>query len=103
MDKERWQELSLSEQIGNIGAEISRARHWEEKDDNESRDKALQRAFELLSLTLADKRWHLRLRELARLYEILCDVFTGASVYNTHLQMLENYLLPFAFAARRGK
>lgn len=103
MDKEHWQKLSLVEQLGNIGAEISRARHWEEKGDVESRAKAIERALDLLSLTIADKRWRLRLKEPARLYEILCDVFAGKNTYNVRLQMLENYLSPFAFAARRDK
>ena len=41
--KNRWSKFTFAEQMGHIASEISRARHWEEKKDFISRDKALER------------------------------------------------------------
>lgn len=97
----RWQELSLAEQMGNIGAEVSRVIHWHEKGDQESKEKALWRALELLDLTISDKRWQGRLLELCRLREIICDLFIGNNTYKTSPKSLQNYFLFFALAARK--
>lgn len=70
---ERWQELSLLEQLGNIGSEVSRALKWEGKDEK-TFNGAVDRALELFDLTLQDARWRgARLREIARAREVFCD------------------------------
>jgi hypothetical protein len=51
-----WQKLRLAEQMGNIGSEVARVIHWQEAGDDIEKEKALQRALELLDLTLADPR-----------------------------------------------
>lgn len=99
--KGRWQKLTLSEQLANIGAEISRANHWEKEKDIKNKKAALERALELCSLTLADKRWRSRLKEIARLKEVICDIYQDAGFYNVSLKALEDYCLPFALVARR--
>jgi hypothetical protein len=33
VSKERWQALTLAEQLGNIGSEVGRAAKWQGKDD----------------------------------------------------------------------
>lgn len=97
----RWQGFSLAEQLGNIGSEISRARHWEESLDYINREKALERALELLDLTVADKRWQSRLRELTRLREIIDDLIAKTKIYNISLKDLEKFCLGFAMVARK--
>ena len=56
MKLERWQTFSKSRQLLFIGSELERARVWQY--DNENNYKiALERAMELVDLTLQDKKW----------------------------------------------
>lgn len=90
----RWYQLSLAEQLANIGSEVGRAAKWQGKDERNF-DGAVDRALELLDLTLEDLRWRNRLPELGRLREIFCDGVLGGKEYNTKLSDLENYFYPF--------
>lgn len=99
----RWHELSLVEQLGNIGSEIHRAVMFKEKD-NTRYSSACDRALELMDLTLADARWAgLRLRELARAREMICDAMLGGEGYGTTFEYLDNYFFGFAYAAQVRK
>ena len=95
----RWFSLSLAEQLGNVGSEVSRAVRWKNKDISLF-DKALVRALELLDLTLCDERWIKRLKELARLRELLCDAWFEGKEYGTQIQDIDRYLFHFAIVAR---
>ena len=97
----RWQQLTLCEQLANIGSEVGRARKWFGKD-RELFDGAVDRALDLFDLTLEDPRWKGRLREIARVREVFCDAITGGKEYKSSLEDLEQYFLHFAFAARRN-
>lgn len=95
----RWGQLSLVEQLGNVGSEVGRLRRWRQRDERLAAG-AFERALELLDLTLADPRWRARLREIARARELLCDAATGGREYGTRLEDLDRYFLAFAVAAR---
>lgn len=99
----RWQTFTLAEQLGNIGSEVGRALNWQKRGDEEQWRRALDRAFELFDLTIADPRWDVRLREIARAREVVCDYFYGGNQYVSDAQQLENYFLTFAFVARRER
>lgn len=98
----RWWELSLAEQLGNVGSEVSRALRWRDHDARLSAG-ALERALELMDLTLADPR-HLRsvhrLREIARAREVLVDFFAGENEYGSTGRSLQRYFDIYAIAAR---
>lgn len=94
----RWYQLSLVEQLGNVGSEVSRARAWQGKDQRLF-DGAVDRALELLDLTIADPRWRGRLKELLRVREIFCDTVFGEGEYQSALSDLDDYFLAFARAA----
>lgn len=74
MEIERWKNFTKSQQFLMIGSELMRARNWQGKD----REKfvfALERALNLIDLTLYDEKWQdnvlmiLRLREeIAKFY-----------------------------------
>ena len=98
--KGRWFQLSLCEQLGNIGSEVSRACRWQKKDEKLYQG-AVERTLELFDLTLADSRWKGRLREIGRLREVFCDAITGGKEYKSTLKDIERYLFPFAFLSRR--
>ena len=102
IEQSRWSKFSLAQQIGNIGSEISRARYWEEKKDPAGRAKALERALELINLTLADSRHRHRLKEIARLQEIVGAAFAGENDYQISLLELDNYCLDFALLAKKS-
>jgi len=95
----RWFQLSLLEQLGNIGSEVSRAARWQEKDDNLFWG-AVERALELFDLTLADSRWRGRRREIARAREVFGDAVFGGQLYGSSLADLQKYFDQFAWAAR---
>lgn len=97
----RWQTLTLAEQLGNIGSEVSRA--LRSKDDEARRWSALTRAFELLDLTIADSRWRGRLKEIVRAREILADAALGGTEYGSKMEDLDRYFFQFALAARVSK
>jgi hypothetical protein len=98
----RWQSLSLAEQLGNVGSEISRAIRWKDKDARLF-DGALTRALELLDLTLDDPRWKSRLKELARARELVADAWCGGEQYGTLLEDLDRYFFHFALFARKNR
>lgn len=96
-----WQKLSLAEQLGNIGSEISRAMRWQEKD-KKLFDASVERALELFDLTLDDPRWRGRHGEIARTREVFCDAVSRKKEYHTALNDLLRYFDQFAYAARLG-
>jgi hypothetical protein len=98
----RWHELTLAEQLGNVGSEISRAVKWSGRNDQLGRG-ALERALELFDLTLDDPRHRqspARLRELARAREVVVDFFDGSNQYNSTASSLQKYFDAYALAAR---
>ena len=101
----RWFQLSLAEQLGNVGSEVSRALKWRERDPGIAR-RAFERALELMDLTLTDPR-HLRsvarLREIARTREVLADFFAGSNEYRSDGPSLQRYFDAYAVAAARNR
>jgi hypothetical protein len=85
--------------MGNVGSEVSRALRWQGRDRALS-ESAVERALELLDLTIQDSRWRNRLKELARAREILCDAFLGGKEYGSSLADLDRYFFQFALLAR---
>ena len=100
----RWWQLSLVEQLGHVGSEISRALAWRSRNADVSQ-RAVFRALELLDLTLDDPRLRAspaRLREVARAREVVVDYFAGANTYSSTGASLKGYFDRFAMAARRS-
>jgi len=98
----RWWQLSLAEQLGNVGSEISRASKWSGRNADLARG-ALERALELMDLTLDDPRHRAspaRLRELARAREVVVDFFDGANEYGSTAASLQKYFDAYALAVR---
>ena len=79
----RWAEMSLAEQMLNIGSEVSRANRWKKKGNEEQCHRAADRALELLSLTIDAQRGKHDLGEFCRLYEVLADCYYGDNSYQT--------------------
>jgi hypothetical protein len=100
ISKERWCSLSLADQLGNIGAEVGRARVWQGRDDK-SFWGAVTRALDLFSLTQEDGRWTRQRRELDRARESFADAVLGGALYQSSLADLENYFMRFALLSAK--
>ncbi len=96
-----WEKLPLSVQLANIGSKVERIIHWDQAGDDIEKGRALDRALELLDLTLAVPHLGGGTLELTRLREALCDIFVGAGEYRMSMQFLGDYFLLFALRANR--
>lgn len=96
-----WAELSLAEQMANIGSEVERAIKWQEKGNNNYSQKAFFRSLELLSLSLDCQKNGARLKELARLYEVLVDYFQGENTFVSSAKIWRKYFYAFNWLARK--
>jgi len=99
----RWLELDFVEQLANVGSEVERAILWRTKGNSDYAGRALERALELLGLTVADKKNKRRLRELTRMREALLDYFYADNRYSSSDSLWQSYFNGFAYAARRHK
>lgn len=101
----RWFELSLIEQLANVGSDIERTIQWKKKGDDAYSQQAFERALELLDLTVADPKNKKRLREPLRVREALVDHFVYDNEYNTTDESWQSYFFAFNYAAalKRGR
>lgn len=97
----RWHSMSLMEQLGNAGSEVSRALRARASGQTNRERSALSRFLELIDLTLADPRLRGRRREICRVREIVCDYFVGDNAYRSTPESLDRYFMPYAKVARR--
>ncbi len=98
--KKRWWEFSIEDQLGNVGSDVYRAFQWQKKGNCEYFQGALDRALELMDLTIQDPRWKKRLRELCRVREMICDYFLGTNEFKSTPESLQNYFDYFALIAQ---
>jgi hypothetical protein len=89
--------------MANIGSEVERALDWMARGRTDYSRNALERALELLGLTLSDPRQRHRLKEIARVREILLDFFFGDNVYGSTEEGLRRYFYPYALAVALKK
>jgi len=97
----RWASMTLSEQMANIGSEISRALNWQKKDKKDYCHKAVFRALELISLTIDSVSKKSQYKELTRLRECINDYFFGENQFNSTNYQWQKYFDHFNYAARK--
>ncbi|MBI2094505.1 MAG: hypothetical protein HYT88_07290 [Candidatus Omnitrophica bacterium] len=98
----RWNQFSFSEQMAHIGGEVERALNWRAKQNPDYSQRALERALELIDLSL-DSVTGTRIKELARMREAIVDFFIGSNEFQSTEISWRRYFLPFSYAARRDK
>ncbi len=98
----RWNQLTLVQQLANIGSEVGRAARAKSSGNESRLVPAIDRCLELFDLTLADERWRGRRREIARAREVVCDFLVGDNLFGSSAESLDRYFLAFAVAAREG-
>jgi hypothetical protein len=96
----RWASLSLIEQMANIGSEVERALNWRHRANPAYSQRALERALELIGLTIEDPRHRARLKEITRLREAILDYFPGENLYQSSDALWRKYFYAFGYAAR---
>lgn len=96
----KWRELSLMEQMANIGSEVGRTIKWKNKNNKDFANRAFERALELFDLTIDDEKNKLRLKETIRAREVFADYYIGDNIYNTSDKQWQKYFSAFNFAAR---
>ena len=99
----RWWTLSLAEQLGNVGSEVSRTFKWRSRNPQMA-ERSLARALELIDLTLDDPRHRgsvARLRGICRAREVLLDFVVGPNQHGSTEATLQHYFDAFAWAAAR--
>ncbi|MEO0077704.1 MAG: hypothetical protein ABIK86_01710 [candidate division WOR-3 bacterium] len=98
-----WFKYSLVEQLANVGSEVERAIRWRREGRHDAGNKAMERALELLGLTIADPKNRRRLKEVCRVQELLVDWYYGENQYGSTDESWQRYFLGFAWAAQARK
>lgn len=105
----RWNSFSFSQQMANIGSEVSRAIKWKKKGRTDQMEKAVIRCLELIDLTVLSRQEYIAktekstdgaIRELMRNREVICDYFLGDNEYNSKDESLMKYFDQFAMVGR---
>jgi|SRR5690606_3418191 len=97
---EKWSTLSLSEQLANVGSEVSRATKWQTKNKDIA-DRAYERMLELLNATISHQKKGSVLKELTRLRELMNSSYYEES--QVALAEFNSYFIPFAVSVNTGK
>lgn len=95
----RWNTLSICEQMANIGAEVGRMINWKKKNNPEMSKNCFYRSLELLDFTIEDKKNINSLKEILRIRELLVD-YCFENTYKSSEDFWNKYFYPFNFAAR---
>ena len=100
----RWSQMSLCEQMVNIGSEVSRALNWRKKGNEELSKKAASRALELSDLSLDSllNAPSSHIKELARLRETIVDYFYGSNQFSSSESLWRKYFDHFNYALRKN-
>ncbi len=98
----RWAKMPFCEQMANIGSEVSRALNWQKKGNIYYSRKAINRALELLNLTITPVRTYSRLKELLRVKEALIDYFYGVNEFSSSEILWRKYFDHFNYLARKN-
>ncbi len=97
VDRNKWQNLTLFEQLGNIGSEVGRAYQANSRNDKQATAAAMARALDLFDATSSSlKLTPARRKEILRSKE----EFLKSLVTNKDQESLEKYFKQFAIAAR---
>lgn len=100
-NKQKWSDMTLFEQMGNIGSEVGRALSAKKRGDKSAMTGAFYRGLDLIDYTaeLWAKDKSPKLKELLRAREL----FASSIVTDKEEPGLENYFFQYALAARSDR
>ncbi len=98
VNRDRWAQLSIFAQMGNIYAEVGRSFAAKSRNQQQVAHQAAVRAFDLFDATAE----HLAQLQSPKLKEVLRarELFVENFFSDSNESILEKYLSPFAIAAR---
>lgn len=100
MLKEKWQKMPLAEQLANTGSAAIRALHYKERADHGAMER-LKETLELFDLTISDKRWRFKIKEIFKMRSVFCDTFFNLGNFKVSQENIEEYFIPFAVLANK--
>lgn len=98
----RWRTLSLPQQLGNVGSELSRMQIWYTKDIKIATN-AFERFLELLDATIASQTEECRLRELTRVRELVVGSWYAKFSDPLLNEQMNKYFMQFAILANKTR
>ncbi|MCL2632875.1 MAG: hypothetical protein FWD45_07345 [Coriobacteriia bacterium] len=101
-DRERWAQLSIYEQMGNIGSEVGRTIKAFRVNDQKRYERALVRALDLFAATteqLVAEKSH-RTKEVLRARNEFLRLFFD-DTFESEADSIERYFMQFAYVARK--
>lgn len=93
---EKWNALTIFEQMGNIGSEVGRSMNAMQRGDKEALDGAYRRGLDLIDATVDAWDSEARKRELLRARELFTDSVESQKID----RKLDSYFMQYAIAAR---
>ena len=103
LTKNRWEKMNFVEQMANIGSEISRANHWRKKNNTEYSNNAVNRAIELINLTIDSISVKSHFKEVTRLREAIYDYYYGNNEFSSSDFLWQKYFDHFNYYANINK
>jgi len=100
---QKWSKLTLAEQLGNVGSEVSRMIKWRNCNPDIA-ERAFERMLDLLNATITCQIGKHRLRELTRVRELInTDWCSNESSNYSSLDGFNQYFTQFAALANKDK
>lgn len=99
LTQEKWDSYSVEQQILNIASELNRAKNWILEENNEYKNRSIERVLELMDITSNDKKWKKtrgKLRELRRLRELMGELYVLEKINKIYPVQLLKTLLSFS-------
>ena len=87
----KWTDLTLAEQMVNVGNEVRRAFNAEKKGNEERMKNECLAAVNMLALMMSDPRNLYRQSELLLAERVLVDYFFGGNTYNSSEEGIRRY------------
>ena len=94
----KWDELTLAQQMVNIGTEVRRAINAEKKGNDERMKNECLAAVNLIALSIADARNIYRREEFLLAQRVLVDRFFGGNTYGSTAEQITGYYDAFISA-----
>lgn len=97
-----WQQLTIYEQMANIGSEVNRIFAWQQKNKVDPAQQATKRAVDLVEQTATDPKNSNCKKELRTLKQLIIKMSRPPiDKAETQPQTLINFFLAYGLAVRR--
>jgi hypothetical protein len=105
VDRQRWAQLTIFEQMGNIYSEVGRTYKARQQGDTQAAEEAVTRALDLFDATVSAlvKQKSVRAKEVLRAKDQFLHTVYDQPVDPQDQASLDKYFLNFAVAARLNR